>query len=484
MDKYQLDAIMLNYILRNKKFLLELSKSIKANYFSDPFRDFYAVIHGNYLNPLIKEVLSLPALLDYCASNGLESKVDQFKKIYLGALQFKINGVEPADSDFQYYLKKFKDQYNTNVIKNTVEQMHVALEKKEAIPGLNKILENTIREVHSIHKGEVFDEGSLGSDINNIREEYKFISQNPTAFKGVLSGFPSLDVLTNGFFGSELILIAGFEGTGKSVLAMNIAVNAWLGSNKPGMIGDFVDDGKNIVYFSLEMPRSNRGENTSAAYLNKRVVSCIGGIPFSELRKGALSGDDEKTLVQTCEFVDKYDKIKKFYVIDIPRGATINDIEVKYLELREQFQVDMIVIDYIGLMEDADPDDDTDWKAQGRLAAGLHELARTYNIPVLSPVQVNRPSGANHSMNKQSYNTTRISRSKMISENANIIIQIGCRDQEEQYMDMPIYLIKMRDAPKGQLSFIKDFAKMRVLDNLSPNDGVLDLTDFENLGDT
>lgn len=476
-----LDAIVIHYALRNKKFMLELSKSVKAAYFGPQFQEFYAVLHGAFLDPRIKEVLSLPAFLDYCESKDLGGQRDLFRNIYEYCLNAKLDGQEVADNDFPYFLKKLKERYNSVVLRNATTQVAEAIRNNQPLAEINALFESTVRDVHAIHRGEVFDEGSVGEDAINMYEEYKAVAADPDVFKGVPSGFVSLDSRTNGFFGGELIIVAGFEGTGKSLLCMNMAVNAWLGSNKFGeQVDDYLDDGHNVVYFSLEMPRSNRGEFTSGAYLNKRILSCLGGVPFTELRKGQLEPEDEQKLVDACKFIGDYDKIKKFYVVDIPRGATVQDIEVKYLELQEKFNVDLIVIDYIGLMAGAE--DESDWEAQGHIAAGLHEFARLYNVPVISPVQVNRPSGANHSLNKQNYNTTRVARSKMITENANIVLQIECRDQEREYVDMPVHIIKMRDGDQGTLTFSKDFARMRVLDDLVPDDPMADLLDFEDLG--
>lgn len=445
--------------------MLELSKAATPEYFATAFREFYTLLHGVFIDPHIKEVLSLPAFLDYCENHGFAHKKPEFEKIYQHVLQVRVDNQELAEGDFPYFLKNLKDRYNSVVIRQALTEASHALTDKQPLTELNGIFEHTVRSIHSIYRGEVFDEGSLGEDADNMWAEHQHIAADPGNFKGVLSGFRSLDSLTNGFFGGELIIIAGFEGTGKSLLCMNMAVNAWLGSNLPtGKTDNFANDGANVVYFSLEMPRSNRGEFTSGAYLNKRVLSCLSQLPFTQLRRGELNEEQKAKFQQTCEFIKEYDKHKKFYVVDIPRGATVEDIEVKYLELKEKFDIDLVIIDYMGLMAGAE--DESDWEAQGKIAEGLHELARTYNVPIVSPVQVNRPGGANHSLNKQNYNTTRVARSAMITQNANIVLQIECRDNESGYEDMPIHIIKMRDGKKDVLVFWKDFGNMRVVDTM------------------
>jgi replicative DNA helicase len=104
---------------------------------------------------------------------------------------------------------------------------------------------------------------------------------------------------------------------------------------------------------------------------------------------------------------------------------------------------------------------DSDWLSLGNITEELHEFARAYKIPVITASQVNRSKD----INKPQYSTDRIARSDMIPQNANIILQIGYRgDDEYTKSDMPIVIIKMRDGEKGSFTLIKEFNKMRVVD--------------------
>lgn len=457
------DAAVLHFALKNKKHMMELGKSVRPEYFSGKYRDLYSILSSQFAN--FKDVVGITALLDYCDRNNLAPKKELLRQAYSEAQTMGVGDQKIQDSDFGYFVSLLKNRYNTAVVQESIKRMGSLIGAGVDIKEANAILKDTVQEVATIHRSDVFDEGSLGEDIVNIYKEYEAIREKPEQFRGVLSGFPSLDALTNGFFGGELIIIAGFAGSGKSLVSMNIAVNAWLGSNDP--MSDqaaFAQDGKNVLYFSLEMPRSNRGEVSSAANLNKRIVSCVGKIPNTALRQGNLDDSQKERFQKACKFIKKYDAEKKLYVVDMPRGVTVEDIEVKFLELREKFPIDLVVIDYIGLMAGAE--DEADWEAQGKIAEGLHELARAYRIPVISPVQLNRPSGTTQSLSKQHYNNTRIARSAMIDQNANIVIIIEFRDNEHEYDNMPIKITKMRDGPKTDLTLIKDFANMRVYDML------------------
>lgn len=476
----KLSAIVLHFALREKKFMLELSKNIKPEYLEDKFQLFYDIINKNFKDPRIREVISADAVSDYLITNGLAEHADKYKKLYL-KLQSLTNGdgLPFPDSDFGYYLKKIKERYNRVVVESTAKKINEIIDSGGSAEQLNDIITSTVQDINAINKLEVFDEGDIGSDAANMFAEYEAIEQQPDFYKGILVGFNSLDERTNGFQGGELIIVAGMEGTGKSALMMNFAINAWLGSNSPTKAG-YIPDGHNVLYFSLEMPRSNRGEFTSGAYLNKRVLSAVSELPFEQIRKGQLDPDNKLKLRETCNFIETYSKYNKFYIVDIPRGATMQDIESKFLEIKENIEIDLVVIDYIGIMAGAEKDD-SDWQAQGNIAAEMHEFARIYNIPTMTAVQLNRPpSNVSLTKGNEKMNNTRISRSAMITQNANIVLAIGCRDNEEQFPDMPIYITKMRDGRKGPLLFTKALDRMRVYDGvqLTSNDKD-DLSEFE-----
>lgn len=451
-----LDTYMLHYALKDRKYMLEITKSFKPEHFNERFQTLFDVLFTNFNDKAIDTVLSKEAILDYCQEKNHLAEMPFIKKAY-----DKAGTINLSDGDFKYYVSKVKTRYNKKIVEEMTKEISKGLSSGQSAADLNSTLDKYYRDIHAINAVEIFDEGTIADDIDSLLDEYTKIEEDPLSFRGIFTGIDALDNITNGLHPEELIIIGGMESTGKSLLMMNMAVNAWLGSNKPGH-KKFSENGHNILYFTLEMPRSNRGKIGTAAYLNKRIFSCVSELPFSKIRKGELDNGEKIKLKETADFIKHYssDSGKNFYVVDIPRGATVNDIEVKYLELKDQYDIDLVVIDYIGIMKGVEGD--SDHEVQGHIAEGLHEMARKYQIPVLTAVQVNRPQGTSQSLDKQNYNNTRIARSARISQNANIVLQIGSRDEEETYTDMPIYITKMRDGTKGKFTLEKAFDRMRV----------------------
>lgn len=477
-----LDFTILHYFLRDKKFALEVSKEVKPEFLDSRVQVFFSALLANFVDPSVREVLSIGALLDFCSYTGLSAHAETFKSIYQKAQGLTLGGEVPSEQDFRYYLKKLKSRRNVEIARNKFEALQDLFSAPVVGPDeVNRLFKEAVTDINSLNQIDVFDEGSVGEDVDNMIAEYYAIEKDPTPFRGVTVGFPSLDNITNGFHKGELSVICGMEGSGKSLLMMNMGINAWLGTNTPGT-ADIARNGHNVLYFSLEMPRSNKGEYTQGAYLNKRVLTAVSELEFYKIRNGSLSDLEKEHLIETADFLKKYEQdYNKLYVADIPRGTKVSDIESKFLEVREKMEVDLVIIDYMGIMscEGEVPDH----LAQGHIAEGLHEFARTYNLPVVTAAQLNRPQGSKgQSLDNQSYNNTRLARSAMIGQNANNVFMIATRDGEETKDDMLFHITKMRDGKKECLVFTKAFNKMKVYDGSPFSAHDPEVITFEDLG--
>jgi len=253
------------------------------------------------------------------------------------------------------------------------------------------------------------------------------------------------------------------HNTGKSVVMHNIAVNAYLNGNNPlRPASESTKEGYNILYFSLEMPKES---------MERRIDSCMAGIYYNEIRDGSLSVEDKKKYYDVLKFQSQYDKY--FHIVDMAKGATPREIELKFLEVSAtKGKPDLVVIDYLGVMSPNETGE-SDWLSLGKIAADLHEFARVYEIPTVTGSQVNRPKEG-----KPSHGTDRIARSDTITHNANIIIQIDCRENEYTRTDMPIFITKMRDGEKGAFTLSKDFKKMKVIDMVAETFGEDELDEY------
>jgi replicative DNA helicase len=445
----ELDKKILAYALKDKKYTMELSNSVNVKYFSVELQWLFTIINNYFVNPKFKEIPSRDIILEQLNKEYSEDLVNNYIVLFDEIINCTINL-----SEFNWHLEKLRARYNSVVqdecLKKIIKIKKSEIDGQEKILNSNEILKETIVNIDSIYKKQIYREGSLASSAKERFERYQQVEENPEIARGILTGFREFDRKTNGLHNGELMIVAGSTGTGKSVLMHNIGVNAYLGSNNPfGILDNFKNDGHNVLYFSLEMPKDS---------MERRLDSCMGGLYYNQLRDGILSEDDKRKYFNLTKFQLKYDK--NFYTVDMPKGATVREIELKYVEISEFFKPDLVIIDYMGIMSPSNKSDNQDWLDLGYISAELHEFARVYNIPVITGSQVNRPKEGT----KQEYTTNRLARSSMVPNNANIIIQIACRDDEDIRSDMEIFITKMRDGEKGGFTLNKDFAKMKVLD--------------------
>jgi replicative DNA helicase len=214
--------------------------------------------------------------------------------------------------------------------------------------------------------------------------------------------------------------------------------------------GNYAEDGANVMYFTIEMPFNP---------LRRRVDSCLAGVPLYGLRDGRLTEAEERQYEACLKFQENYSK--EFYIVDIPRGCTVSQIEAKYMEMLYEFQPQLIVVDYISLMK-LDNDESQDWLNVGHLAEMLHEFARTYEVPCITPVQLNRPKQGVRELPDQH----RVGRSIMVTQNCNILLNIDTRPDENTQQNMVINIAKMRDGEKGSFTLHKRLDMMRVTDDI------------------
>jgi len=449
-----------------------VNRGIRAEYFGEGADSVFKQLHLLFTDPTVANIVSQEGYIQYLRTIGKNDTADFAENIFV-----RMNALSVTDMDFGLYLKQFKDRFSMATAAKHMAALNAAMAGGMQTEDITSIYEKAWKEISSLNRIEVFDEGTVADDMANMKAEYESVSANPHGYRGVTVGIPSLDNLTNGFQPSELIIVAGMEGTGKSVVMMNMGINAWLGTNRVGR--EILPTGKNVLYFTLEMPRSNRGKFGTGGYLNRRIMSAVSEVSFSQMRKGQLIPTEENKLMKSFDYIAEYRKHNNFVVVDIPRGARVEDIEIKFQEWRERMPIDLVIVDYMGIMagSSSGKGEEADWQAQGQIAAGLHEFARLYSVPTVTGAQVNRPQGKNHSLTGQSYNTTRIARSAQITQNANIVMQIGCRDNEKDYSDMPIYITKMRDGTQANLTWTKGFDRMRIYDG-APDTGS-DLDQFE-----
>jgi replicative DNA helicase len=180
---------------------------------------------------------------------------------------------------------------------------------------------------------------------------------------GETTGFEALDRRTTGFNAGDLIIIAARPAMGKTALVLNMALKN-------------VEQGKGVIFFSLEMP---------AEQLMLRMLAAKTSIPLQNLRKGDL--DDQQWSNLSGAFDDL--NTKKLFVDD---GGSINinqlRARVRKLAQNDANNIKLVIIDYLQLMQGTGNKDRH--QEVSDISRGLKMLAREMKIPIIALSQLNR----------------------------------------------------------------------------------------------
>jgi len=196
---------------------------------------------------------------------------------------------------------------------------------------------------------------------------------------GIATGFRDLDRRMGGLQSSDLIVLAGRPGMGKSSLATNIAFNI-AHAYEPAQQADGsmrAANGGVVGLFSLEM---------SSEQLATRIISEQTEIPSSKIRRGEISETDFEKLVACSQMMQKIP-----LYIDQTGGISIAQLAARARRLKRQRGLDLIVIDYIQLMTGSSKRaGENRVQEVTEITTGLKALAKELNVPIVALSQLSR----------------------------------------------------------------------------------------------
>ncbi|TPK81098.1 replicative DNA helicase [Mesorhizobium sp. B2-4-12] len=248
---------------------------------------------------------------------------------------------------------------------------------------------------------------------------------------GLATGMRDLDRRMGGLQPSDLIVLAGRPGMGKTSLATNIAFNvaeAYVPAQQAD--GSFkAANGGVVGFFSLEM---------SSEQLATRIISEQTEISSSKIRRGEISEMDFEKLVACSQTMQK---IPLF--IDQTGGISIAQLSARARRLKRQRGLDLIVIDYIQLMQGSSAK-----ASQNRvqeiteITTGLKALAKELTVPIIALSQLSRQVESRDDKRPQ---LSDLRESGSIEQDADVVIFVY---REEYYL-------KNREPKLGTEEYVK-----------------------------
>ncbi|MFK0330349.1 replicative DNA helicase [Rhizobium sp. NPDC090275] len=194
---------------------------------------------------------------------------------------------------------------------------------------------------------------------------------------GISTGIMSLDGKMGGLQRSDLIVLAGRPGMGKTSLATNIAYNI-----AAAYEGEVQSDGSMkakqggvVGFYSLEM---------SSEQLATRIISEQTEVSSSKIRRGDINDADFEKLVACSMMMQKVP-----LYIDQTGGISIAQLSARARRLKRQRGLDCLVVDYIQLMTGAGKGDNRVQEIT-QITTGLKALGKELNVPIIALSQLSR----------------------------------------------------------------------------------------------
>jgi len=189
---------------------------------------------------------------------------------------------------------------------------------------------------------------------------------------GVGTEFNDLDKLLGGLHPSDLLILAGRPGMGKTALATNIAYNAaYSYHDSEGKKGAVVG------FFSLEM---------SAEQLASRILSEQSSISSDRMRKGELANEEFTRLAAASTTLHQL----PIFIDDTP-ALTVSALRTRARRLKRQHNLGLIVVDYLQLIGSSNTSrNDGRVQEVSEITRGLKTLAKELEVPVLALSQLSR----------------------------------------------------------------------------------------------
>jgi replicative DNA helicase len=241
-------------------------------------------------------------------------------------------------------------------------------------------IEDAERQLYGLAEGDKYGKGFAEFK----RAATRAVEMTANAFQrdGNLSGLATalirLDQDMGGLQKSDLIIIAGRPGMGKTALATNIAYNIASAYQFEHQVDGtrITTNGGIVGFFSLEM---------SAEQLATRIISEQTEISSSAMRRGDISSAQFDVIAAASREMEHLP-----LYIDESGGLSISQLAARARRLKRQYGLDLLVVDYIQLLQGSGKRSDNRVQEVTEITTNLKALAKELNVPILALSQLSR----------------------------------------------------------------------------------------------
>ncbi len=279
----------------------------------------------------------------------------------------------------------------------------------------------------------------ISSPAATLIDRMDALAKDKNAFRGIMTGFPRFDRLTNGLQKGDLIILAARPSVGKTAFALNIVAN----------IAKRKDEKRVIAIYSLEMP---------ATQIAQRMLSNMSNVNMNELNTGELVGSSHKSLWEMTKTLSD----SRIFINDssvVTPKDVLNQCRKLCCSGKGFTSLDLVVIDYLGLMDNGDKRRDQNRQQDvSDMSRMMKIAAKELNCPVLLLSQMSR--GIENRTDKTPM-LSDLRESGAIEQDADIVMFLSREIEGDKESPILLNVAKHRNGELDQIRFDWQGAYMR-----------------------
>ena len=352
-NNFEAEQAVLGCALIDSEICLNIVGKLEEN-------DFYNETH-RHIFKAIKDLQKDSVNVDYLTVTDNLDRKGLINSVGGIAYITSLTNVVPSAAGYNHYVEIVRKNSILRQIIITCGDTITKAYDKDSDENILGATEKAIYEIAERDQSGSLEriETALDTVINRIEEIHK----NGGATRGLKTGFYAIDKATNGLQKSDMIIIAARPGVGKTSLAMNIVTNAAL------------DSKAKCAVFSLEMGREQ---------LAQRMLFSVANVSMAKALRGDLNEADWAKIWKAEKKLKEAD-----IFIDDNAMNTPSQVLSKCRKLKREKGLDLIAIDYLGLMK-SDEKTDNRQNEVASISRQLKILAKEINVPVMVLCQLNR----------------------------------------------------------------------------------------------
>ena len=345
---------ILGSIILDKDAIITVAETINP---SDFYKEAHKIIYESMLSlNSNNEPIDLITLIEELRKEGHLDNIGGIS--YLTSL----STIVPTTSNVKYYANIVKE-------KSVMRQL---IKASNEIINLGYDASTDVQEILNKAEKNIFDisQEKSGDDIQPInavlQDTFDMIEKLCTEKKevtGITTGFKDLNKTINGLQRTDLILLAARPAMGKTAFSLNLVQNA-------ALKGD-----ASVAVFSLEMSKEQ---------LVQRMLSAQSNVELSKIKTGTLGESDWPRIIDGMAVLSE----AKIFIDDTP-GIKISEIRSKCRRLKMEKGLDLILIDYLQLMEGEGKNENRQQEI-AKISRSLKILAKELDCPVVALSQLSR----------------------------------------------------------------------------------------------